>query len=147
MKQELSSQLAKKNGGTVGRCDRPTDKEKAFTPFGGVSRLELLSMLLMCAGLVRPRPPGSAVLIMITPKATSGEREEGGGAGAGGERAQAVLSQLPSMIYGACFGSLLKRRRPPDTDRRMHRHMLVGVEPTDRACPGLHDVLRRSLTL
>ena len=77
MKQELSSQLAKKNGGTVDRCDRPTDKEKAFTRFGGVSRLELLSMLLMCAGLVRP--PGSAVLIMITPKATSGEREEGGG--------------------------------------------------------------------
>ena len=85
MKQELSSQLAKKNGGTVDRCDRPTDKEKAFTPFGGVSRLELLSMLLMCAGLVRPRPPGSAVLIMITPKATSGEREEGGG----GRRARA----------------------------------------------------------
>ena len=133
----------------MGRCDRPTDKEKAFTPFGGVSRLELLSMLLMCAGLVRPRPPGSAVLIMITPKATSLSGRAGGGrgrAGAGGERVQAVLSQLPSMIYGACFGSLLKRRRPPDTDGRMHRHWLLGVEPTDRACPGLHDVLRPSLT-
>ena len=72
---------------------RPTDKEKAFTPSGGVSRSELLSMLLMCAGLVRPRPAGSAVLIMITPKAT-GEREDVGG----GRRARGAGSPFPIAI-------------------------------------------------